>query len=73
MADLLRMWYTDWKHIKIYYTRSIKLKKIVCNNELETQALGQKIAGFLKPGDFIGLNGDLGAGKTFYVGPSLKA
>lgn len=49
------------------------MKKIVCNNELETQMLGQKIAGFLKAGDFIGLNGDLGAGKTFLCRSIIKS
>lgn len=53
--------------------RSNKLKRIVCNNELETQVLGQKIASFLKAGDFIGLNGDLGAGKTFLCRSIIKS
>lgn len=33
----------------------------------ETRALGRKLAGLLKPSDFIGLVGDLGAGKTLLV------
>ncbi len=39
--------------------------KIKCNDENETIVLGQKIAGILKVGDFICLDGDLGTGKTF--------
>ncbi len=39
--------------------------KIKCNDENQTIALGQKIAGILKAGDFICLDGDLGTGKTF--------
>jgi tRNA threonylcarbamoyladenosine biosynthesis protein TsaE len=53
--------------------RSKILKKIVCNSELETQVLGQKIAKFLKAGDLVGLNGDLGAGKTFLCKSMIKS
>lgn len=34
------------------------------SGEEETKYLGRLIAGHLKPGDFLGLIGDLGAGKT---------
>lgn len=37
------------------------------NSELETFALGEKIAGTLEPGTFVLLHGDLGAGKTAFV------
>ena len=33
----------------------------------ETQALGERIAAFLKPGDVIAFRGDLGAGKTAFT------
>lgn len=39
--------------------------KYTCQNETETQDLGVKIAKILSPGDFLCLDGDLGAGKTF--------
>ena len=37
------------------------------NSELETFALGEKVAGTLAPGTFVLLHGDLGAGKTAFV------
>lgn len=33
----------------------------------ETHALGVRLGGLLRPGDFVGLIGDLGAGKTHLV------
>ena len=33
----------------------------------QTHALGVRLGGLLQPGDFIGLIGDLGAGKTHFV------
>lgn len=38
--------------------------KIISRNETETEAIGRFIGAFLKPGDILCLNGDLGAGKT---------
>ena len=39
----------------------------------ETQALAAKIMGFLRPGDVVLLTGDLGAGKTTFVGGALAS
>lgn len=39
--------------------------KKICSNEMETKAFGAKFAQILQYGDFIALDGDLGAGKTF--------
>ena len=39
--------------------------KIKCNDENETNALGEKFAKLLDAGDFVCLDGDLGTGKTF--------
>jgi tRNA threonylcarbamoyladenosine biosynthesis protein TsaE len=36
-------------------------------NEMETSAVGEKLAEKLNPGDVIALYGDLGAGKTAFV------
>lgn len=41
------------------------MKTFICNNEAETEAVGKKISSILHGGDLVGLNGDLGAGKTF--------
>lgn len=45
----------------------------ICINEEETLTLGRKIAEILEPGDFIALDGDLGAGKTFISQAIIKA
>ncbi|ACX51319.1 protein of unknown function UPF0079 [Ammonifex degensii KC4] len=33
----------------------------------ETQAIGEKLGGILRPGDIVALEGELGAGKTCFV------
>ena len=51
----------------------MKLKKIndlfnaTTTNHLETQELGIKFSKFIKNGDIVTLNGDLGSGKTTFV------
>ncbi|MGQ0644270.1 MAG: tRNA (adenosine(37)-N6)-threonylcarbamoyltransferase complex ATPase subunit type 1 TsaE [Elusimicrobiota bacterium] len=40
---------------------------IETENESETQAVGARLGGLLKPGDSVGLEGGLGAGKTVFV------
>ena len=40
------------------------MHKVALKDETETLALGETLAGLLRPGDFIALTGDLGAGKT---------
>ena len=42
-------------------------KKVITNNNLETQELGQEFARKLKSGDIVLLYGDLGSGKTTFV------
>lgn len=46
--------------------------KIISNNEKETRELAAKIIRKLSPGDVILLTGDLGAGKTTFVGGALS-
>lgn len=46
--------------------------KIISNNEKETRDLAAKIVRKLSPGDVILLTGDLGAGKTTFVGGALS-
>ena len=41
--------------------------RYVTNNEEETQTLGERLAGVLKPGTVIAFTGDLGAGKTAFT------
>lgn len=43
------------------------MKELVLNSREETIQLGTKLAGDLKAGDVIVLNGDLGAGKTTFT------
>ena len=40
---------------------------VATHSELETFALGERIAATLEPGTFVLLHGDLGAGKTAFV------
>lgn len=49
------------------------MRRFVCNNEDQTRALGSAFSRILKPGDLVGLNGDLGAGKTFICKEMIKA
>lgn len=42
-------------------------------NEKETEALAAKLAELVKPGDFIALAGDLGAGKTVFARAFIRA
>ena len=44
-----------------------KLFKSPTNSHLETQELGVQFSKFIKNGDIITLNGDLGSGKTTFV------
>ena len=43
----------------------------ISKNVNETQSLAAKIMAFLRPGDVVLLTGDLGAGKTTFVGGAL--
>lgn len=43
-------------------------KKFLTHSKEETKTLGKALSGFLRPGDVILLEGDLGAGKTTFVG-----
>ena len=42
-------------------------------DEAATGAFAQQLANFVRPGDFIALSGDLGAGKTAFVRAALRA
>ncbi|MCI9156437.1 MAG: tRNA (adenosine(37)-N6)-threonylcarbamoyltransferase complex ATPase subunit type 1 TsaE [Lawsonibacter sp.] len=41
--------------------------ELVTNSESETEALGARLAGKLKPGAVVAFTGDLGAGKTAFT------
>ena len=43
------------------------MKKVTSNSPEETRSLGNDFAKELKPGDVIGLKGELGSGKTQFV------
>jgi tRNA threonylcarbamoyladenosine biosynthesis protein TsaE len=47
--------------------------RIVCKGENATKAFGTALAKILKAGDFIALDGDLGAGKTFLSQSIIRA
>ena len=47
--------------------------KVISKSESKTKALAAKIMGFLCPGDVVLLTGDLGAGKTTFVGGALES
>ena len=42
--------------------------KMTTNSAAQTRQLGETLGSLLQPGDFISLNGDLGAGKTCLAG-----
>lgn len=44
-----------------------RVKTVRLASPEETHALGVRLGGLLRPGDFVGLIGDLGAGKTHLV------
>ena len=46
--------------------------QVISKSKEETQALAAKIVRLLKPGSVVLLTGDLGAGKTTFVGGALK-
>lgn len=46
--------------------------EIITESETETRAVGEKIGGILKTGDFVCLSGELGAGKTTLVKGIVK-
>ena len=47
--------------------RKVMEYKIVSRSEDETRALGKDLAGILKEGSVVALDGDLGAGKTVFT------
>jgi tRNA threonylcarbamoyladenosine biosynthesis protein TsaE len=47
--------------------------KVISKSESKTKALAAKIMGLLCPGDVVLLTGDLGAGKTTFVGGALES
>ncbi len=47
-------------------------KTVVLSSASETKEFGKRLAAFLEPGDVILLQGDLGAGKTTFVGGVAK-
>ncbi len=51
----------------------MKNYKIISNNEADTIKIGDIIGKYLKPGDILCLNGDLGAGKTTLTKSIAKA
>ena len=47
--------------------------KVISKSASQTKALAAKIMAFLFPGDVVLLTGDLGAGKTTFVGGALES
>ena len=48
-------------------TPATRSRTLVSRSPEETHALGVRLGRLLQPGDFVGLVGDLGAGKTHFV------
>ena len=46
--------------------------KYISNSPEDTMSLGRKISKSLEPGEIIGLNGNLGSGKTTFIKGILK-
>jgi len=42
-------------------------RDFILNDDIATRELGARLTSFLKPGDVVALNGELGAGKTSLV------
>jgi len=47
-------------------------KQVCVNSEEETKKLAQRYAAGIHPGDVVVLNGNLGAGKTFFIREAVK-
>lgn len=43
------------------------MSKFILTTELDTENLARELAGVFRPGESVGLSGDLGAGKTTFV------
>lgn len=43
------------------------MRQLVLKSAASTRALGRRLGAALRPGDFVALTGELGAGKTFLV------
>ncbi len=61
------MKYSNLEDVKNFFENNISILTFVTNNEDETKNIAKNFAKYLKLGDIVVLNGELGSGKTVFL------